>query len=113
MTLQQLIRGSPLDLISIEDSIFDAELMIDALTVAGLTTVLRRVDDEDALRAALDERLPDAILSDWALPHFSGRQAMVIAQICCPEVPFIFVSGTISEVSAIEALRQGAIDYVY
>lgn len=74
---------------------------------------MRRVEDEPALLAALNERLPDAILSDWSLPHFSGRGALKIVHERCPDVPFIFVSGTISETAAIEALRQWAIDYVY
>jgi diguanylate cyclase (GGDEF)-like protein len=102
-----------LDLISIEDSDEDAELIADALDGLGLTPILRRVETEQALFAALNERLPDAILSDWALPHFSGRRAVEIAHDLCPEVPFIFVSGTFSEASAIDALRQGAIDYVF
>jgi diguanylate cyclase (GGDEF)-like protein len=101
------------DLISIEDSDEDAELISDALEGIGLTPIMRRVETEQALRAALNERLPDAILSDWALPHFSGRRAVEIAHDRCPEVPFIFVSGTLSEASAIDALRQGAIDYVF
>jgi diguanylate cyclase (GGDEF)-like protein len=113
MTYQKVIRGNPLDLILIEDSMNDAELMVDALTAAGMISVVRRVETEQALQTAIDEKRPDAILSDWALPHFSGRQAMTIAQGRCPEVPFIFVSGTISETSAIEALGRGAIDYVY
>jgi diguanylate cyclase (GGDEF)-like protein/PAS domain S-box-containing protein len=102
-----------LDLIVVEDSAVDAELEVDALRKAGLTVEVRRVEDEPAFRAALDERLPDAILSDWTLPLFSGRRALEIAHERCPDVPFIFVSGTISESAAIEALRQGAIDYVY
>ncbi len=102
-----------LDLISIEDSDEDAELIADALEGIGLTPIFRRVDNEQALEAALNERLPDAILSDWALPRFSGLRAAEIARDRCPEVPFIFVSGTLSETAAIDALRQGAIDYVF
>ncbi len=104
---------APFDLVMVEDSTIDAELIADALREAGLTAEMRRVEDEPAFRAALAERLPDAILSDWTLPHFSGRGALKIAHECCPDVPFVFVSGTISETAAIEALRQGAIDYVY
>jgi two-component system sensor histidine kinase/response regulator len=74
---------------------------------------VRRAVDEPAFRAALAQRLPDAILADWTLPDFSGRRTLEIARERCPEVPFIFVSGTISETSAIEGLRQGASDYVY
>ncbi len=113
MTEQGHGQLRPLDLILIEDSDNDAELIADALGGRQSIPIFRRVENEHGLLAALEERLPDAILSDWALPHFSGRRAVEIAHDHCPEVPFIFVSGTISETSAIEALRQGATDYVY
>ena len=113
MTGTELGPFRALDLISIEDSDEDAELIADALQGIGFAPIVRRVETEHAFYAALNERLPDAILSDWALPHFSGPRAVEIAHDRCPEVPFIFVSGTISETSAIDALRQGAIDYVF
>jgi PAS domain S-box-containing protein len=113
LTNQDTVQRRPIDLIVVEDSAVDAELVVDALRQAGLAVAARRVEDEPAFRAALDERLPDTILADWTLPHFSGRGALEIARERCPEVPFIFVSGTISEASAIEVLRQGATDYVY
>lgn len=103
----------PIDLLMVEDSTDDAELITDSLKEAGLTLTVRLVEDESAFLAALDERRPDAILSDWTLPDFSGRRAFAIAQECCPDVPFIFVSGTISESTAFEALRGGASDYVF
>ncbi|WP_295428854.1 ATP-binding protein, partial [uncultured Thiodictyon sp.] len=80
---------------------------------AGLVIAVRRVEDAQALRAALDQRLPDAILADWTLPHYCGQSAFVFAHERCPEVPFIFVSGTIPESAAFAALRQGATDYVF
>jgi PAS domain S-box-containing protein len=113
MTGQDYGQQGPLNIIIVEDSAIDAELVTDALREAGLAVNVRRVDEEAALRAALDERLPDAILSDWTLPRFSGRRTLEIVRERCPDVPLIFVSGTISEDSACEGLRQGAIDYVY
>ncbi len=106
-------KHRPLDLIVVEDSPVDVELMADTLRVAGLIADVRRVGDEPSFRAALDERLPDAILADWTLLRFSGRRSLEIARERCPDVPFIFVSGTILESTVIEALRQGATDYVY
>jgi PAS domain S-box-containing protein len=103
----------PLDLIAVEDSVVDLELVVDALREAGLDVAVRRVEDEATFRTTLDERLPDAILSDWTLPAFSGRRALEIAHECCPEVPVLFVSGTISETYALEALRHGAVDYLF
>jgi diguanylate cyclase (GGDEF)-like protein/PAS domain S-box-containing protein len=113
MTRPETGQQRSIELIMVEDSVVDAELVVDALLDAGLAASVRRVEDEPAFRAALNERLPDAILADWTLPHFSGRAALGIAHERCPELPFIFVSGTLSETAAIEALRQGATDYVY
>jgi CheY-like chemotaxis protein len=105
--------AQPLDLIVIEDSAVDLELEVDALREAGFAVEVRQVEGEAAFHAALDRKLPAAILSDWTLPDFSGRRALEIARERCPDVPFIFVSGTISETAALDALRQGAIDYVF
>ena len=113
MTGQDYGQQGPLNIIIVEDSAVDAELVADALREAGLTVDMRRVDEEAALRAALDERLPDAILADWTLPRFSGRRALEIVRERWPDVPLIFVSGTISEDSACDSLSHGAIDYVY
>ena len=55
----------------------------------------------------------DLILADYTLPLFDGISALKIAQEVCPEVPFIFVSGTMGEELAIEALKMGATDYVF
>src|SRR4051794_4434575 len=55
---------------------------------------------------------PDLILSDFTLPGFDGAIALLIANSRRPEIPFIFVSGTIGEERAVEALKCGATDYV-
>jgi PAS domain S-box-containing protein len=107
------VQGHHIDLIMVEDSAVDAELIADSLKGAGLAATVRLVEDEPAFRAALEKRLPDAILSDWSLPNYSGRRALATAHERCPDIPFIFVSGTISESTAFEALREGAIDYVF
>src|SRR5262249_14177823 len=67
---------------------------------------------EAALRTALRDFAPSLILSDFSLPQFDGLTALRIAHEVAPEVPFIFVSGTIGEERAIEALLCGAMDYV-
>ncbi|MBK7767997.1 MAG: response regulator [Sulfuritalea sp.] len=103
----------PLGLIAVEDSAVDLELDVDALRDGGLDVAVRRVEDEASFRAALAARLPDAILADWTLPAFSGRRALEIAREYCPEVPLLFVSGTISATTALEALRHGAVDYIF
>jgi PAS domain S-box-containing protein len=102
-----------LDLLSIEDVELDAELIADALDRTGLKFALRRVASREGLEAALELALPDAILADWSLPGFSGLAALDMVQRRCPQVPFVFVSGTIEESAAISAMRRGATDYVY
>jgi diguanylate cyclase (GGDEF)-like protein len=96
----------------VEDNDADAELVSLRLRRAGLPCVFRRVQTEIALREAFTEFSPTLVLSDFRLPQFDGLSALRIAQEVAPDVPFIFVSGTIGEEVAIDALRRGAIDYV-
>jgi diguanylate cyclase (GGDEF)-like protein len=105
-------RERKLRLLLVEDSTADADLAIRRLQQAGFECAFRRVVDEAAMRAALADELPDIILSDFSLPQFDGVSALAIARQLAPDVPFIFLSGTIGEERAIEALKSGAIDYV-
>lgn len=73
---------------------------------------LERVDARADFEKALDKGAPDLIISDFSLPGFDGLSALVIAQRRYPDTPFIFLSGTIGEEVAVEALRNGATDYV-
>ena len=73
---------------------------------------LVRVETQDAFAAALEDGGFDIILSDYTMPGFDGWQAMALAHERRPEIPFLFVSGTIGEDTAIEALKNGATDYV-
>ncbi|HWZ62758.1 MAG TPA: EAL domain-containing protein [Steroidobacteraceae bacterium] len=105
-------KDAKLRLLLVEDSTADAELAIRRLQQAGYECSFERVVDEAQMRAALTARLPDIILSDFSLPQFDGVSALAIARELAPDVPFIFLSGTIGEERAIEALKSGAIDYV-
>jgi diguanylate cyclase (GGDEF)-like protein/PAS domain S-box-containing protein len=96
----------------IEDRAEDAELLLREMRRGGLVIDARRVETEGAYEAALGEFAPDVILSDYTLPGFDGPLALQIAKQRSPDTPFIFVSGTIGEERALEALRQGAVDYV-
>ena len=100
-----------LRLLILEDVAAEAELTVRALEAAGLGCVWQRVENEKEFRAGLRER-PDIVLSDFSLPRFDGMSALAIAAAEVPETPFIFVSGTIGEERAIEALKHGAVDYV-
>ena len=102
----------PIEILFIEDSELDVELSLRAIEKEGFAPAWRRVDAEPDMRSALAERLPQAILSDFSMPRFDGITALRIARELAPAVPFIFISGTIGEERAIEAIRLGATDYV-
>lgn len=102
----------PLRILLVEDSPEDAELVVDQLLEAGLEITFERVDSEPAMRAALTEWMPDIVLSDLSMPGFSGYFALHILRELHPSVPFIFVSGTMGEETAVEALQHGANDYI-
>lgn len=96
----------------VEDIAAEAELAVRCLTAGGLACIPCTAVDEQQFRAALRRFRPDIILSDFSLPAFDGLAALEIARAEAPDVPFIFLSGTIGEERAIEALRCGAVDYV-
>jgi diguanylate cyclase (GGDEF)-like protein len=104
--------SAKLQLVVVEDSVIDAELVARHLAKAGLDVVMHRVQTESEFVSALQEKRPDVILSDFSLPQFSGLRALDVAIAHAPETPFIYVSGTIGEERAIDALRRGATDYV-
>ena len=101
-----------LHILILEDVPTDAELIRYELTDAGITFTPCCVADRASYLKALDEFGPDIILSDYSLPSFDGLSALKLAVSKCPDVPFIFVSGALGEETAVELLRQGAIDYV-
>ena len=101
-----------LRLLILEDVAAEAELAIHQLKRAGLNCTWTRVETEDAFREALHELRPDLILSDFSIPGYDGSSALDLTRREAPEIPFIFVSATIGEERAIEALKAGAVDYV-
>src|SRR5207247_10607488 len=70
------------------------------------------IDTRQAFMAALNEGRIDLILADYSIPGFDGMTALILARQHCPDVPFLFVSATIGEELAIDAMHQGATDYV-
>ena len=103
---------SSLRILHVEDSVADAELVRTALVEAGMTCQITRVQTADEFRQALAEGGYDLILVDYTLPAYNGMSALKLARQVCPTVPILFVSGTIGEDAAIEALTAGATDYV-
>ncbi|MEH2164922.1 MAG: response regulator [Nostoc sp.] len=96
----------------LEDSLLDAELTLMVLTQGGIDCELIRVETGADFLAALETEAFDLVLADYALPSFDGISALEIARNRFPEVPFIFVSAALGEELAIEALKNGATDYV-
>lgn len=101
-----------LQVLLIEDSPYDADLIEVHLAEDYSNLNFSRVYMADSLKRALSECPPHIILSDYSMPGFSGLEALQICNTHAPEIPFIFVSGTIGEERAVEALRNGATDYV-
>ena len=104
--------SDPIRVLMVEDSQTDVELVLRQLRRDGLEVTNQVACDEHAFRAALAEFAPNLILSDFSLPQFDGLSALRIAREMAPHLPFIFVSGTIGEERAIDALKNGAFDYV-
>ena len=103
--------SEPLRVLIVEDTPSDAELVVRELNRSGFDTEWFRVDTEtdylDRLHAGLD-----VILSDYEMPQFSGQRALELLQQQKLDVPFILLSGTIGEDLAVEAMKQGATDYL-
>ncbi len=102
----------PLRVLIVEDNPDDAELMLLHLREEGFDPDGRVVTTEAEYLAALDEQ-PDLILADWSLPQFSGLRALRLRNARGLDIPFLIVSGSIGEEAAVEALRQGAHDYIF
>jgi len=103
---------SPLRILHLEDNPRDAELIQAILETEGITCQVTRVDTEADFLASIDHGGFDLIFADYTLPSFDGHSALKITQEKCPDVPFIFISGTLGEEVAIEAFKIGATDYV-
>jgi signal transduction histidine kinase len=97
----------------VEDHLPDAELVIDSLERAGYRCEWTRCETRDTFVAALDTWGYDLVLADYGLPEFSGLEALRLFKARDSQAPFIFVSGTIDEETALECVRKGATDYTF
>jgi formate hydrogenlyase transcriptional activator len=102
-----------LKILYLEDDPKDAELIHATLEAEGVECSVTRVESGSEFSDSLDAGNFELILADYTLPSFDGISALKIARKIRPEVPFIFVSGTLDEEVAIEALKMGATDYVF
>lgn len=103
--------ATPLQVLIVEDSADDADLLVGELRRAGYDPAWRRVETREDFLAEI-KNLPDLILSDYSLPQFTGLRAVELLQASGLDIPFILVSGTVGEEVAVEAMRRGATDYL-
>jgi DNA-binding NtrC family response regulator len=105
-------QASQIRVLFVEDLDVDMERELYQLQRDGLSCTCQRVETEQSLRIALHDFEPTIVLSDFSLPQFDGMSALRVVKEMRPQIPFVFVSGTIGEERAITALRAGAVDYV-
>jgi signal transduction histidine kinase len=101
-----------LRVLMVEDSEDDAELLSRELRRGGFDPVFERVESAAALESALASKPWDLVISDYSIPGFSGTEALKVVRDRGYDVPFVFVSGTISEEIAVDAMKAGAHDYI-
>jgi PAS domain S-box-containing protein len=101
----------PVRILIVEDTPDDADLMISRLTDEGFQPDWMRVQTEAEYQAALATS-PDLILAGWSLPQFSGPRALQLMRSAGLDIPFVIISNSIGEETAVDALHQGAYDYV-
>ena len=102
----------PLRVLIAEDSEDDARLLLRELDRAGYQAAHERVDNPAAMAAALDRQAWDLVFGDYSMPAFSGPAALALLRARDLDTPFIFVSGTIGEDVAVEAMKAGAQDFL-
>jgi signal transduction histidine kinase len=101
-----------LRILVLEDRPTDAEIQLRELRENGIVHSAKRVETEQKFLLELESWSPDLILADYSLPAFDGLSALLLTRERSPEIPFIFVTGTMGEEVAIETLKNGATDYV-
>ena len=109
---EHVVINSNLSFLFLEDSESDFEIIKELLNDEGFDFTFKRVENEQDYTKELESTEFDIILSDFSLPGFNAFGALKIASDKCPDTPFIVVSGSIGEETAIELIKLGAVDYV-
>jgi signal transduction histidine kinase len=104
--------AQPLHVLIVEDDERDAALMVHELRRGDYDVTYERVDTPEAMSAALESRPWDLVLSDFTMPRFSAPAALALVRERALDLPFIIVSGTIGEETAVTSLRAGAHDFL-
>src|ERR1043165_4981978 len=104
--------GTHLRILLVEDSKDDARLVLREIQHGGYDVEFERVETADAMRVALARQAWDLVIFDFSLPSFSAPKALELLKKSGIDIPFIIVSGTIGEESAVNALKAGAHDFI-
>jgi two-component system, cell cycle sensor histidine kinase and response regulator CckA len=96
----------------VEDTEADAQLLLRELRRGGFDVISTRVETASAMKKALDENVWDLVVSDYSMPAFDVPRALAILRESGRDLPFIVVSGTVGEDSAVDALKAGAHDFI-
>jgi len=107
-----MAHKKPIRVLIIEDSEFDARILVNTLRQGGYDPTFRRVENAASMREALTTELWDVVLSDYNMPEFSAPAALKILQDSQLDLPFIIISGGIGEDVAVAAMKAGAHDYL-
>jgi PAS domain S-box-containing protein len=105
-------RSHDIRILLLEDFATDAELVESELRKAGLAFMSQRVATQSDYQRALRAFRPDLVIADHNLPQFSGAAALQLAREIAPRVPFILVTGSLDEETAVEYMKAGAADYI-
>jgi PAS domain S-box-containing protein len=103
---------TPLRILIVEDLPSDVELVMHEINKSGIEFTSRVVDEEQPYLEALDDFQPDIVLSDYSMPLFDGMAALRLCQKHAEGTPFIMVTGSMNEETAVECMKAGASDYV-
>lgn len=106
------LEARPLSLLLVEDNQDDAALLERFLRRNGFAPSVTRVETAGEMTAAIAAHPPDIVIADYNLPNFSGPEALSLVRQSGFDLPFVMMSGAISEETAVESMRHGAQDYV-
>ena len=110
--IHETAEKTPLKVLCLESSPRDTEIIRDLLTEAGYELTMDCTVEKSEFISLLRSRPYDVILSDFKYPGFDAFEALRLSIDICPHVPFICVSGSVGEDTAIELMKQGVVDYV-
>ena len=110
--MENPVAHPPLRILCLEDNVDDQRLLEATLKSEGFHSHFVHVTTRKAFEAALKKSRFDVIISDYALPSYSGMAALAVARQLQSDTPFVLVSGTIGEERAVEGVKSGADDYV-